>query len=245
MVTAECLVFAQPQLNRPNKSSASAAVPSSGDDHLWKQTRVASTALPPLPQARDDGGCRRLCGGDEFQVALYGPSEGGLSAVWLSEGGLGGQRDLPTCDWYIPTDGSAQCYALRHACCAARPAWRPPPSRSPADSPPSLPRPQSAVVGDVTDNEDGTYSVCYTASVAGVYELHITVGEPRGAVLLVCSGGCTVGQPRRLYCGEPRGMWMYCVNLKWLYRWLLPEACRAGGRVACGLCMPLELQCAV
>ncbi|KAI7844470.1 hypothetical protein COHA_001973 [Chlorella ohadii] len=59
-----------------------------------------------LIEARDDGGCRRLCGGDEFQVALHGPSE---------------------------------------------------------------------VVGEVTDNEDGTYSVCYTATAAGVYELHITV----------------------------------------------------------------------
>lgn len=64
------------------------------------------------------------------------------------------------------------------------PAWRPPPPRSPADSPSSLPRP-STVVGDVTDNEDGMYSVCYTASVAGVYELHITVGEPRALLFEV------------------------------------------------------------
>jgi hypothetical protein len=30
---------------------------------------------------------------------------------------------------------------------------------------------------DVKDNDDGTYSLSYTATVAGVYELSITIGE--------------------------------------------------------------------
>ena len=34
------------------------------------------------------------------------------------------------------------------------------------------------MTADVTDNGDGTYAVSYTASLAGVYELHITMGEP-------------------------------------------------------------------
>ena len=47
-------------------------------------TRSSPFRLPPALQARDDGGCRRLCSGDEFQVALYGPSEGEKAAHLLA-----------------------------------------------------------------------------------------------------------------------------------------------------------------
>ena len=44
---------------------------------LVRATRWQRTHPTAHLQARDDGGCRRLCGGDEFQVALHGPETGG------------------------------------------------------------------------------------------------------------------------------------------------------------------------
>lgn len=35
----------------------------------------------------------------------------------------------------------------------------------------------AAVTAEVKDNGDGTYAISYTAKAAGVYELHITLGE--------------------------------------------------------------------
>ncbi|KAI3425374.1 hypothetical protein D9Q98_009138 [Chlorella vulgaris] len=71
-------------------------------------TKAVAGKLAELAiEARDDNGCLRLSGGDEFQAALTGPA---------------------------------------------------------------------AVTIDVKDNDDGTYSLSYTATVAGVYELSITIG---------------------------------------------------------------------
>lgn len=52
---------------------------------------------------------------------------------------------------------------------------------------PPLPLPPFpiTVTADVVDNGDGTYAVSYTASLAGVYELHITMGKCH-AVWLAC-----------------------------------------------------------
>lgn len=51
--------------------------------------------------------------------------------------------------------------------------------------------PSASLAATVTDKGDGTYSVAYTASVAGVYQLSITVGE-----WLLLRGVCeTVARP--------------------------------------------------
>lgn len=75
-----------------------------------------------------------------------------------------------------------------------------PPCRAPpCHAPPCL----LAVTAEVADNGDGTYSVTYTATVAGVYELRITIGEC-GARLQAClagwAGACRIcsGPARRL-----------------------------------------------
>ena len=46
-----------------------------------------------------------------------------------------------------------------------------------------LPPSQNVVTADVADNGDGTYAVSHAASLAGVYELHITMGECHDAWL--------------------------------------------------------------
>lgn len=42
---------------------------------------------------------------------------------------------------------------------------------------PCFPMGPAAVTAEVKDNGDGTYAISYTAKAAGVYELHITLGE--------------------------------------------------------------------
>jgi hypothetical protein len=59
----------------------------------------------------------------------------------------------------------------------------------------------AAVTADVKDNGDGTYAVSYTANLAGVYELHITMGEPE------CLPAC-----RAVDWDQPALVWAFSVG---------------------------------
>ena len=104
--------------------------------------------------AKDEDGNQRLSGGDEFQVLLQLFPENGIEEEE--------EEDNSTIIGFINNGGDSTLVAA---------------SQLPKSAAAAKVAVAVAVTGDVKDCEDGTYEVSYVATVAGVYELSIKIGE--------------------------------------------------------------------